>query len=132
MKKNFIVILALLSAIVAYASREANISANGTNVQSHTRIEMKDCKKVGGVTIEIRYNYSYNYLYVTASNSNKYRTSISYKLMATNGVVTYPVDSGMFDLAAYQDNGCSKNGPNIYMKEGFSYYLDIQEPKACD
>lgn len=132
MKKNFIAILALLSAIVAYASREANISANGTNVQSHTRIEMKDCKKVGGVTIEIDYNYSYKYLWVKASNSNKYRTSISYKLMATNGVVTYPVDSGMFDLAAYPKDGYCKAGPHIYMKEGFSYYLDIQEPIACD
>lgn len=119
--KKFIGVLLLLGLV---STTIFVAKADAVSTTSYT--ETQDCKTVGNVNIEIRYMGAT--LYVSANNGNDYAVTIAYKVMATNGYQTYPVDSGVLRMGAKGN----AYGPNIDKMDGFSYYLEVNQPQYCD
>lgn len=117
-------------AITACAIIGSITLSNATPATSNVETQSEDCKNVGNVDITIV--YSGKQLYAHATNYNDYRVSIYYKIMATNGTKTYPVDSGTLSIGAKSSQSNSAFGPRINKQEGMSYYLEVGQPQMCN
>lgn len=128
MKRILVLIVTCIMSISIYY-----VYANTTELSTKTQTE--DCIRVGNVEVNISYSYHSKGVdaKVNATNYNKYRVTIRYKLYASNGTRNYPIDSGVLSIAAATDERCGgSDGPWVRVPEGFSCYLEVENPEYCD
>ena len=105
------------------------VYANTSEVD--TTMQTEDCKRVGNVEVRT-IEGSGGKVKVVAYNHNDYRVSVKYTLYATNGIKTYPINSGVFSIAAKDSNGCGQRESSwVSVPDGYSYYLDVEAPEYC-
>ena len=104
------------------------VYANTSEVE--TTMQTGDCKRVGNV--EVRTHEINGEVQVKAYNYNDYRVTVKYTLYATNGIKTYPINSGVFSIAAKDSNGPgTKKSDSVSVPDGYSYYLVVENPEYC-
>lgn len=128
MKRILVLIVTCIMSISIYY-----VYANTTELSTKTQTE--DCIRVGNVEVSIEYMYHSKGVKakVNATNYNKYRVTIRYKLYASNGTRNYPIDGGVLSIAAATDERCGgSDGPWVEVPEGYSCYLEVENPEYCD
>ena len=105
------------------------VYANTSEVD--TTMQTEDCKRVGNVEVSTSEGAT-GKVQVVAYNYNDYRVTVKYTLYATNGIKTYPINSGVFSIAAKNSNGPgTKSSSWVSVPDGYSYYLDVENPEYC-
>lgn len=106
------------------------VYANTSEVD--TTMQTGDCKRVGNVEVRTTEPTSNGKVMVQAYNYNDYRVTVKYTLYATNGINTYPINSGVFSIAAKDSYGPGQKSSSwISVPEGYSYYLEVEAPEYC-
>ncbi len=105
------------------------VYANTSEVD--TTMQTEDCKRVGNVEVRTSEGAT-GQVHVVAYNYNDYRVTVKYTLYATNGIQTYPINSGVFSIAAKNSNGPGQSMSSwVSVPDGYSYYLDVENPEYC-
>ena len=105
------------------------VYANTSEVD--TTMQTEDCKRVGNVEVRTTEGAT-GKVKVMAYNYNDYRVTVKYTLYATDGTKTYPINSGVFSIAANGSNGPGyKESSWVSVPNGCSYYLDVEAPEYC-
>lgn len=124
--KKFLVLTATSIISMFICCVYANTSEIDTTMQT------EDCKRVGNVELTTRQNG--DKIHVVAENDNDYRVTVRYKIYATNGVNTYPIDSGILSVPPKNKNGNASGvamGPWVKVPNGYSCYLEMEKPEFC-
>ena len=105
------------------------VYANTSEVE--TTMQTEDCKRVGNVEVRTKEGATGDVM-VVAYNYNDYRVTVKYTLYATNGIKTYPINSGVFSIAAKGPNDPGKKESSwVSVPDGYSYYLVVENPEYC-
>lgn len=106
------------------------VYANTSEVD--TTMQTEDCKRVGNVEVRTSALSHNGTVKVMAYNYNDYRVTVKYTLYVTDGTKTYPINSGVFSIAANGSNGPGyKESSWISVPDGYSFYLDVEAPEYC-
>ena len=105
------------------------VYANTSEVD--TTMQTEDCKRVGNVEVRTTEGGT-GKVQVVAYNYNNYRVTVKYTLYATDGIKTYPINSGVFSIAANSSSGPGVTRSSwVSVPDGYSYYLDVEAPEYC-
>ncbi len=106
------------------------VYANTSEVD--TTMQTEDCKRAGNVEVRTVPSTDGSRVKVVAYNYNDYRVTVKYTLYATNGIKTYPINSGVFAIAAKGPNGPGeRTSAWVSVPDGYSYYLEFDKPENC-